>query len=104
MTTAPRVRPRFERRATPRRDPAASSAAIRPDRVTVWPTEDGGYGIDVRWHGRECILRAVVVRRMLVEAGIQAQPGNSQDGRIWELRVGPVPADRVAMVIESYIW
>jgi hypothetical protein len=70
----------------------------------VWPTEDGYFGVDVRWHGRECILRAVVVRRMLVEAGIQAHPGNSQDGRIWELRVGPVPADEVARVIESYIW
>lgn len=102
METEPRVRPRFERRAAPR--PAQTpSPAIRPDRMTVWPTE-GGYGIDVRWHGRECILRAVVVRRMLVEAGIEAHPGNSQDGRIWELRVGPVPADQVARVIESYIW
>jgi hypothetical protein len=103
METESRVRPRFERRAAPR--PAqAASPAIRPDRLTVWPTEDGFYGIDVRWHGRECILRAVVVRRMLSEAGIQAHPGNSQDGRIWELRVGPVPADHVARVIESYIW
>ena len=103
METEPSVRPRFERRAAARPAPSPTNA-IRPDRLTVWPTEDGYYGIDVRWHGRECILRAVVVRRVLVEAGIQAQPGNSQDGRIWELRVGPVPADHVARVIESYIW
>jgi hypothetical protein len=103
METESGVRPRFERRAQPRPAPNASGP-IRPDRLTVWPTEDGYYGVDVRWHGRECILRAVVVRRMLVEAGIQAHPGNSQDGRIWELRVGPVPADQVARVIESYIW
>jgi hypothetical protein len=77
--------------------------AIRPDRLTVWPT-DGGYSIDVRWHGRECILRAVVVRRLLVEAGYGATPGNSQDGRLWELRVGPVPADEISRVIDSYIW
>jgi hypothetical protein len=103
METEPRERPRFERRATSR--PAQSaSATIRPDRLTVWPTEDGFYGIDVRWHGRECILRAVVVRRMLSEAGIEAHPGNSQDGLVWELRVGPVPTDQVARVIESYIW
>ena len=43
---------------------AAKPRAIRPDRPTVWPSEDG-YAIDVRWHGRECILRAVVVRRLL---------------------------------------
>ena len=83
--------------------PHARSAAIRPDRLTVWPTENG-YGIDVRWHGRECILRAVVVRRLLVEAGYEATPGNSQDGRVWELRIGPVEADEVAKVIDSYIW
>ena len=103
MALEARVTPRFERRRTPRPAPSPSGAS-RPDRLTVWPTEDGYYGIDVRWHGRECILRAVVVRRMLVEAGIGAQPGNSQDGRIWELSVGPVPADQVARVIESYIW
>ena len=77
--------------------------AICPDRLTVWPTE-GGYAVDVRWHGRECILRAVVVRRLLVEAGYDAKPGNSQDGRIWELRVGPIPADEVARVVQTYIW
>jgi hypothetical protein len=86
--------------ATPER---TASKAIRPDRMTVWPGEEG-YGIDVRWHGRECILRAVVVRRLLVEAGYEAKPGNSQDGRIWELRVGPIPADDVAKVIETCIW
>ena len=98
MMSEAQASPRFRRGA------ASETGAIRPDRLTVWPTEDGYYGIDVRWHGRECILRAVVVRRMLVEAGIDAVPGNSQDGRLWELRVGPVRADQVAKVIETYIW
>lgn len=98
MMSEAQANPRFRRGA------AAETRAVRPDRLTVWPTEDGYYGIDVRWHGRECILRAVVVRRMLVEAGIEAHPGNSQDGRLWELRVGPVSADEVAKVIETYIW
>jgi len=103
MTTEPRLSPRFER-GSPPRPGQAEPGAIRPDRLTIWPTEDGFYGIDVRWHGRECILRAVVVRRMLSEAGFSAHPGNSQDGRLWELRVGPVAADEVAKVIETYIW
>jgi hypothetical protein len=96
MTSDATAEPRFRRAAS-------EPSPIRPDRLTIWPTEDGFYGIDVRWHGRECILRAVVVRRMLV-AGIVAHPGNSQDGRIWELRVGPVPGDQVAKVVETYIW
>ena len=85
--------------------PAAHTfGPIRPDRLTVWPTESGSFGIDVRWNGRECILRAVVVRRLLAEAGYTATAGNSLDGRTWELNVGPVPADEVAKVIETYIW
>jgi hypothetical protein len=101
----------YARRSSPQVDryPADLSAAhaaapVRPDRLTVWPSENGGFGIDVRWYGRECILRAVVVRRLLSEAGYPATVGNSIDGRNWELTVGPVPADEVASVIESYIW
>jgi hypothetical protein len=83
---------------------AHAAAPIRPDRLSVWPTEDGSFGIDVRWYGRECILRAVVVRRVLSDAGYPATVGNSVDGRHWDLTVGPVPADAVAGVIENYIW
>ena len=83
---------------------AHAAAPIRPDRLTVWPSENGSFGIDVRWYGRECILRAVVVRRLLSEAGYPATVGNSVDGRNWELTVGPVPADEVAGVIDNYIW
>jgi hypothetical protein len=77
---------------------------IRPSLLSVWPSEDGYFGIDVCWHGRECILRCVVVRRRLFEAGLEARPGHSQDGRTWELRVDRVPEDRVAHVIDSIIW
>lgn len=91
------------------RDLAPATAAhafgpIRPDRLTVWPTKDGAFGIDVRWHGRECILRAVVVRRLLTEAGYPATTGNSIDGRTWQVSVSPVPAGKVAEVIETFIW
>jgi hypothetical protein len=84
--------------------PAYTSAPIRPDRLTVWPREDGCFGIDVRWHGRECLLRAVVVRRLLSDAGYFATAGNSLDGRYWQLTVSAVPADEVAHVIENFIW
>jgi hypothetical protein len=82
---------------------AHSFGPIRPDRLTVWPTADGTFGIDVRWQGRECILRAVVVRRMLTEAGYAATAGNSIDGRTWQVSVSPVPAGKVAEVIETFI-
>lgn len=83
---------------------AHSFGPVRPDRLTVWPIDDGGFGIHVRWCGRECILRAVVVRRLLAEAGFPATAGNSIDGRTWEVDISPVPADKVAEVIETFIW
>lgn len=81
-----------------------SFAPIRPDRLTVWPADDGTFTIAVRWQGRECILRAVVVRRLLTEGGFPATAGNSIDGRTWEVTASQVPANEVAEVIETYIW
>ena len=34
----------------------------RPDRLTVWPVENDGFGIDVRWSGADGNRRATVVR------------------------------------------
>jgi hypothetical protein len=77
---------------------------VRPSLLSVWPSEDGYFGIDVRWQGRECVLRALVVRRLLADAGLYAHAGHSQDGRMWELKIGRVPGDRVGRVIETIIW
>ena len=76
----------------------------RPEKLKIWPVDEGGFGIDVRWSGGEGDRHATVVREQLVDAGVQAQVTPNLDGRGWELRVGPVPADQVAKLIESYIW
>jgi hypothetical protein len=86
------------------RNPAEDPNHVHPARLTVWPMEEGFFGIDVRWHGRECALRAVTVRDLLVKSGFEAQLGHSLDGREWEVRIGPVPAADVARAIESFIW
>ena len=82
----------------------APAGAKHPDRLEVRPVDDGNFVIDVRWEGRDSIVRAVVVRRLLIEAGLEAEPGNAQEGYVWELRVGPVAADEVDDVIDAYIW
>ena len=76
----------------------------RPDRLTIWPVEDGRFGIDVRWGGSEGNRRATVVRGLLTGAGVKAKLAHSLDGRAWELRVGPVPGGEVAKVIDAFIW
>jgi hypothetical protein len=76
----------------------------RPDRLTIWPLEADGFGIDVRWSGADGNRRATVVRRLLDDAGVKARLTQNVDGRGWELRVGPVPGEDVARLIDQFVW
>ena len=75
----------------------------RPDRLTIWPLEEG-FGIDVRWSGGQGNRRATVVRGLLQDAGVKARLSQDLDGRGWELRVGPVPGEDVARLIDQFVW
>ena len=57
--------------------------------------------MDVRWSGGDGNRRATVVRRLPSDAGIQALFSQHPDGRGWELRVGPVPGEDVAKLIDQ---
>jgi hypothetical protein len=83
------------------------SAAIgptRPDKLTIWPLDGLGFGIDVQWSGGEGNRRATVVRRLLERAGVPARLSQHLDGRGWQLRVGPVPGEDVARIIDQFVW
>jgi hypothetical protein len=60
----------------------ATLGLTRPDRLTIWPLDDGAFGIDVRWSGGEGNRRATTVRRLLEQAGIRARAsaGMTQTG------------------------
>jgi hypothetical protein len=45
-----------------------------------------------------------VVRGLLEDAGIKARLTQDFDGRGWELRVGPVPGEDVARLIDQFVW
>jgi hypothetical protein len=83
---------------------AAHLGPTRPDRLTIWPLDDRGFGIDVRWSGGEGNRRAAIVRKLLEEAGIRARLMQHPDGSGWELRVGPIPGADVAGVIDQFVW
>jgi hypothetical protein len=80
-----------------------SLGPTRPDRLTIWPVENDLFGIDVRWGGAVGNRRATVVARLLSEAGIKGRLTQTVDGA-WEVRVGPVPGDEVAKVIDAFVW
>ena len=75
----------------------------RPDKLTIWPLESG-FGIDIRWSGAEGNRRATVARKLLLDAGVKARLTQDVDGRGWDLRVGPIPGDEVARVIDQFVW
>jgi hypothetical protein len=77
--------------------------ASRPERLTVRPAGAGLFEIRVRWGGHESVLRAVFLRRVLAHAGVEARPASSEDGRAWELLIGPVPAARVGDLIDTCV-
>jgi hypothetical protein len=76
----------------------------RPNKLTIWPLDEQGFGLDVRWAGGEGNRRATVVRQLLEQAGIPARLTQHLDGHSWELRVGPIPGDDVAKVIDEFVW
>jgi hypothetical protein len=75
----------------------------RPDRLTIWPVESEGFGIDVRWGGPAGARRATVVRDQLSAAGTRAQLRQELDGG-WVVRLGPVPGAEVGRVIDGFVW
>ena len=69
---------------------AHAAAPIRPDRLTVWPSENNSFGIDVRWYGgggaappeRSWLSRH---RRQLdrrPELGVDGRPDPRRRGRL----------------------
>jgi hypothetical protein len=82
---------------------ATELGPTRPDRLTIWPVEGDLFGIDVRWGGAQGNRRANVVARLLAAADIRGRLSQSIDG-CWEVRVGPVPGEDVARVIDQFVW
>lgn len=75
----------------------------RPDRITIWPTDDGRYGIDVAYRGTRGFRRAEQVERHLKAAGVRAGFNQEADGA-WSVRFGPVGRDEMLTVLNGVVW
>jgi hypothetical protein len=78
--------------------------AVRPDLLRVRPAGEGRFEIHAQWSGRESVLRAVFVRRVLAGAGVESHPSGVDGGRAWALRIGPVDSEHVGELIDTYVW
>jgi hypothetical protein len=75
----------------------------RPDKLSIWPTEDERFGIDVLYLGAQGHRRADVVFRQIEAAGLEAALRQEGDNG-WVVRFGPVSREEMLAVLNGYVW
>jgi hypothetical protein len=83
--------------------PPDDGASLHPDRVSIWPVEVGGYGIDFTYHGATGYRDAEAAEAILRFNGIETTFRQELDGA-WTVRFGPLPRDRMRAVLDHYAW
>lgn len=79
-----------------------SHAAPIPDRVSIWPLDDGRYGFDVTYQGASGFERAEQLQAMLDASGAQYSLRQELDGG-WTLRLSPLTAVEVSKALEALL-
>ena len=75
----------------------------RPDKLSIWPTDDEHFGIDVLYIGPQGHRRAEVVFRQIEAAGLAVALREEGDGG-WVVRFGPVDREGMLAVLNGYVW
>jgi hypothetical protein len=74
-----------------------------PDRITIWPVDDGRYGLDATFQGETGYRRAQQHQHELDELGVTHMFRQELDGA-WTLRFGPLPAADVAQALSAFVY
>jgi hypothetical protein len=72
------------------------------DRITVWPMDDGRYGLDAVFQGASGYDRCEEHRVALDGAGVRCSLIQGLDGA-WSLRFGPLTAHEVGRAIGAFV-
>lgn len=81
----------------------ADGRPTRPDKLSIWPTDEEAFGIDVLYLGPQGSRRAQVVHRQIQAAGHQViLKREGEDG--WIVRFGPVGREDMLTVLNGYVW
>ncbi len=81
----------------------ASGRCLHPNRVSIWPVEIGGYGIDFTYHGATGYSDAKFAEQVLQAGGLQTSFRQELDGA-WTVRFGPLPRDHMRHVLDRFAW
>jgi len=80
-----------------------SKAGPVPDRLTIWPVDDGRYGLDATFQGGTGYQRAQQHQRELERDGVPHTFRQELDGA-WTLRFGPLPAADIARALSAFVY
>lgn len=72
------------------------------DRLTLWPVDDGRYGLDAVFQGASGYERCEEHREALEAAGVRCSLIQGLDGG-WSLRLGPLTALEVGKAIGAFV-
>ena len=72
------------------------------DRLTLWPVDDGRYGLDAVFQGTSGYERCDEHRVALIAAGVQCSLVQNLDDS-WTLRFGPLTAHEVGHAISAFV-
>jgi hypothetical protein len=74
-----------------------------PDRLTIWPVDDGRYGLDATFQGVSGYERAEYHRVNLAKRGGE-HSFRQELGGGWTLRFGPLRAVDVARALSAFVY
>lgn len=74
-----------------------------PDRLTIWPVDDGRYGLDATFQGASGYQRAGHHEQELSRRGVPYRFIQELDGG-WTLRFGPLRAVDVAAALGVFVY
>jgi len=74
-----------------------------PDRLSIWPLDDGRYGLDATFQGSSGFERAEQHSNGLKEAGVPFSLVQDLGDR-WSLRFGPLTAAEVSSALGAFVY
>ena len=80
--------------------PAAAGPVA--DRITIWPMDDGRYGLDATFQGVSGFERAELHVEALRAADVRHSLRQEMD-RGWTLRFGPYSAAEVSVALKAFV-
>jgi hypothetical protein len=80
-----------------------SKAGPVPDRISIWPLDDGRYGLDATFQGASGFDRAEAHTALLDEGGVDYSLVQELSGG-WTLRFGPLSAAEIGQALRVLVY